>query len=154
MKQTCRLLLLIFLLGGCAILSPTFEEPTVNLTSFRVLPSPGVVPKFEIGLQVINPNRTALKLQGLSYHVELEGHRILTGVANQLPVIAAYGEGEVLLQASPDLFSTFSLFTELMNQPRESFQFKLKAKLDVGAFLPKISVEKAGEISLTAKRHD
>ncbi len=140
---------LIVLCVGCAPLLPHFEEPTVNVSSFRVLPGHSIVPTFEIGLHVTNPNRIALKLQGLSYHVELEGYRILSGVSNQLPVIEAYGEGEVLLQVSPDLFSTLSLFTDLMNQPRDRFAFTLEALLDVGGVLPKIGVHKDGELSLT-----
>ncbi len=147
------ILLLLFIAVGCAPLLPNFETPTVNLTSFRVLPSNSVVPTFEIGLHVINPNRMALKLQGLSYHVELEGYRILSGVSNQLPVIEAYGEGDVLLQARPDLFSTINLFTELLNQPRDQFHFNLEALLDVGGLMPKIRVNKQGEISLTGAKN-
>ena len=147
------ILLLLFIAVGCAPLLPNFETPTVNLTSFRVLPSNSVVPTFEIGLHVINPNRMALKLQGLSYHVELEGYRILSGVSNQLPVIEAYDEGDVLLQARPDLFSTINLFTELLNQPRDQFHFNLEALLDVGGLMPKIRVNKQGEISLTGAKN-
>jgi len=139
------------MLCSCATLSPDFEQPTVNVSSFRMLPSNSLVPRFEIGLHVINPNRIPLKLFGLAYEVELEGHRVLTGVASELPVIGAYAEGDVLLQASPDLFSSISLFTDLMNQPREKFQFNFSARLDVGKFLPKIRVEKSGEISFPVK---
>jgi len=151
MRQLVLLGLVVVLLFGCATLSPDFEQPSVIVSSFRVLPTNSVVPKFEIGLHVVNPNRDPLKLVGMAYNVELEGHRILTGVASDLPVIAAYGEGDVLLQASPDLFSTISLFTDLMNQPREKFQFNFVARLDVGRFLPKIKVEKTGEINLKGK---
>jgi LEA14-like dessication related protein len=142
------LLVLLFLLVGCAPLLPRFEEPTVNLTSFRVLPGHSIVPTFEIGLHVINPNRLALKLQGLSYNVELEGYRILSGVASQLQEIGAYAEGDVLLQARPDLFSTISLFTDLLNQPRDKFSYNLEAFLDVGGLMPKIRIHKEGELSL------
>lgn len=150
MKKHLRLSLYgtLLLLIACAPLQLGFESPAVNVTHFRVLPSNDIVPTFEIGLHVINPNRVALKLQGLSYNVELEGHRIITGVANKLPVIEAYGEGDVLLQARPDLFSTLSLFTDLLNQPREKFAFVLDAYLDVGNFWPKIKVSQSGAVSL------
>lgn len=140
---------LFFLFFGCAPLLPNFETPTVNVSSFRVLPGNSIVPTFEIGLHVINPNRMALELQGLSYNVELEGYRVLSGVSNKLPVIEAYGEGDVLLQARPDLFSTISLFTDLMNQPRDMFKFNLEALLDVGGLMPKIRVQKKGELSMS-----
>ncbi len=142
---------LLLVLSACAILHPDFEEPAVLVTSFRALPGENIVPRFAIGLHVINPNRSALKLHGLAYTVDLEGHRVLTGVANQLPLLAAYGEVDLLLQASPDLFNTFNLFAELISQPREKFRFKLEALLDVGWLLPKIRVEKSGEISLAVK---
>lgn len=151
MRARLFLILLLFMLSGCATLSPDFEQPSINVSSFRMLPSNSMVPRFEIGLHVINPNRIPLKLLGLTYEVELEGYRVLTGVASELPVIGAYAEGDVLLQASPDLFSTISLFTDLMNQPRETVQFHFSARLDVGKFLPKLHVEKAGQISFPVR---
>ncbi len=147
------LILVVFSLVGCAQFYPNFETPTVSVKSFRVLPGQGALPVFEIGLHVINPNRTELTLEGISYHVDLEGHRVLSGVANQLPVIEAYGEGDVVLQVQPDLFSTLSLFTDLMNQPRDQFKFDLTAYLDVGGFMPKIKVDKEGLISLNGQKN-
>lgn len=141
--------LLLALLVGCAPLMPNFEDPQVSLTSFRVLPGSSVVPTFEIGLHITNPNRSVLKLGGVSYSVELEGYRIISGVSNQLPQIAAYGEGDLLLNARPDLFNTINLFTQLINQPRDNFDFKLEALLDVGALLPKIRIEKSGQVSFS-----
>ncbi len=153
MKYRIIVVVLVFGLVGCAPFFPGFETPTVNVTSFRVVPtSQGVVPTFEIGLHVINPNRTALKLKGISYHVTLEGHQVLSGVSNQLPMVEAYGEGDVVLRVQPDLFSTFSLFADLLNRPRDRFTFDLTAYLDVGSFVPKIKVHKEGEISLAAEQ--
>jgi LEA14-like dessication related protein len=147
------LLLVMFSVVGCAQFLPNFETPTVNVTSFRALPGQGPIPMFEIGLHVINPNRIALNLEGISYHVDLEGHRVLSGVSNQLPVIEAYGEGDVVLRVQPDIFSTISLFTDLLNQPRDQFRFDLIAYLDVGGFMPKIKVQKEGLISLNGERN-
>jgi len=147
LKQSI-VLLVAFILVSCLPLLSEFQTPEVSVSSFQVVPGNNVVPTFEIGLHVINPNRVALKLQGLSYNVELEGHRILSGVSNQLPEIGAYGEGDVVLLAKPDLFSTISLFTDLMNQPRDKFIFKLDAVLDVGGLIPNIHVSKKGEIAL------
>jgi LEA14-like dessication related protein len=113
-----------------------------------MLPGDTLVPTFEIGLHITNPNRSPLKLNGVSYTVELEGFQIISGVSNQLPQIEAYAEGDLLLRARPDLFNTINLFTQLISQPRDSFAFKLEARLDVGALLPRIRVEKSGQVSL------
>ncbi len=139
---------LVFLSSCSPLLQPNFETPIVSVSSITILPSDDIVPTFEIGLHVVNPNRVALKLQGLSYQVELEGHQVLFGVANQLPTIEAYGEGDVVLEARPDLFSTLKLFGELMNHPRDAVNYTFDASLDVGVLFPKIKVTKSGVISL------
>lgn len=149
-NQFCKLwlVLLLGLLPACAPLQPGFETPEVRVTSFKVLPSETIAPRFEIGLHVINPNRSALKLVGLTYSVELEGRRVLSGVTSDLPVIAGYGEGDVVLQASADLINSLGLLSDLMNRPRETVTYDLNAKLDVGALMPSIRISKTGEISL------
>ena len=97
-------------LQGCAGLRPGFETPTVTISSFKTLPSEGMLPAFAIGLRVINPNPEALTLRGISYTVSLDGYDVIKGVGNDLPVIDGYGEGEFNLTASADLFAGVRLF--------------------------------------------
>lgn len=135
-------------LQACAGLRPGFETPTVTVSSFRPLPGDGAVPRFEIGLHIINPNREALKLEGLAYTVSLEGRELVKGVDNDLPVIQGYGEGDVTLVATPNLLGGIRLVTDLMATPRDRFSYALEAKLDVGRFTPAIRVRDEGEIAL------
>ncbi len=141
-------LLLTVCLGGCATLLPTFETPTVIVSSFRMLPGRSIVPTFEIGLHVSNPNAVALNLVGLTYQVELEGHQVFSGVANDLPVIKGYGSGDIILQGQPDLLGTFNLFQDLMRRPRETVLYRVDAALDIGRLLPKIRINREGQVSL------
>jgi hypothetical protein len=137
---------------GCAGLEPGFETPTVGISSFRVLPWEGMAPRFEIGLHIVNPNRSALKLEGIVYSVTLEGHKVLTGATSDLPVIGAYGEGDVTLKATADLLRSINLFASLMQQPQDTFTYELDAKLDIGSLRPRIHIQDKGEITL--KRPD
>lgn len=142
------LIALALLLQACAGLRPGYETPSVNVNSFRALPSQGMLPAFEIGLHVINPNASALALRGVSYTVSLEGHEIIKGVGNDLPVIEAYGEGQFMLTASANLFGGIQLITDLVNGTGDSIAYKFEAKLDVGALLPAIRVSDSGRIDL------
>lgn len=142
------LAMMLLLLTSCAPFMAGYETPVVNVSSFRALPGESMVPTFEIGLHISNPNRFPLKLQGMTYSVAIEGERVLNGIANQLPVIEAYGEGEVLLTARPDLFTTISLFSNLLRQPRDTFNFNLEAVLDAGGMIPKIRINREGMVSL------
>jgi len=139
------------LLSGCASLQPGFEKPSVSVNSFKVLPSSGMLPQFAIGLHIINPNRTALTLQGLVYTIELEGHKVITGVANNLPVIAAYGEDDIELQASADLFNGLRVLSSLIQQQNGQVNYRFTARLNVSNLMPDIAISDQGKIDLTAR---
>lgn len=143
------LLLAVMLLQSCATpLNPKFEEPTVTVNSFNVLPSSSLTPKFEIGLHIVNPNSVALKLRGLTYTASVEGQQLLTGASSDLPEIAAYSEGDVKLTASPNLVGGLKLLGKLMNKPSGSVGYDLSLKLDVGSLLPAIRVNRSGKIGI------
>lgn len=142
--------LFLLFVSGCSQLQSGYETPVVSITSFEAIPTQGIVPQFQIGLHIINPNRSPLYLKGVSYTISLEGHNIITGVSNQLPQIEAYGEGDVLLAASVDLFSSIGFFTDLIrHQKNDQISYALDAKLDAGSSYPLIKVAKKGKISLT-----
>lgn len=138
-------------LTGCATMQPNFETPSVTFTSFRMLPSSGITPEFEIGLRVTNPNAQALKLRGLAYTASLDGEELIKGVANELPIIDGYGTGDVTLTVTPDVMGGIQFFSKLMRDPRDTVRYELEAKLDVGSFVPAIRVRDEGKISLRAQ---
>jgi LEA14-like dessication related protein len=148
MKQLMFIFFLGVYLTGCAGLQTDYETPTVSVTSFKAIPGEKMVPRFEIGLHIVNPNRSALDLKGIAYTVTLEGHDLLTGVSNKLPRIEAYGEGDILLEASMDFFNSIGFFADLAKNKRETFAYSLDAKLDVGTLHPILRVSKKGDISL------
>ena len=81
-RLTIAILTLAVPLAGCAGLRPGWETPTVTVKSVRALPSQGMLPEFEIDLHIVNPNREALKLAGVSYNVSHEGHELIKGVTD------------------------------------------------------------------------
>ena len=131
---------------------PGFETPTVNVSSFRALPSESGMPKFEIGLHVINPNSEALTLKGVAYTVSVEGRELIKGVGNDLPVIDGYGEGEFTVTATASLFEGAMLLKDLVSGPVDALSYKFEAKLDVGTFVPAIRVTDEGEFNLQPSR--
>jgi len=150
-SRATRYVLLLSQLGlaACTCLQPGYEQPTVAISSFRAVPGSGAVPGFEIGLRVLNPNLAPLELAGMSYTVSLDGHEIIKGVGNELPVIEGYGEGEFTVHAVVSLFGGIQLFRDLMNKPSDVFTYEFVAKLDPGALQPAIRVRETGEMSLS-----
>lgn len=148
-KRLSVVFLMIFL-AACAGLTPNYEKPQVNVTSFTLAPdSSGLAPRFNIGLQVINPNRTALPLVGMNYSVEVEGNRILSGAEPNLPRIEGYSSADIVIQASPDLFGSARLLNQLLSGQRDELNYLFKARLDVGTLMPYINIEEEGSFGLT-----
>ena len=136
--------LLLVLLGGCATLSPGFEEPTLQVNSIRLKNSNSLAPEFEISLQVTNPNRDDLSIDGMTYTLNLAGNKVVSGAANDLPTIPAYGEADVKIMATLSLLGGFKLLNDLMNQYQESVGYEIIVRLDVGKFYPRITIQREG----------
>lgn len=141
-------LLLGVLSSACATLSPDYEEPTVTLSSFRALPSESMVPSFEIGLRILNPNAQALDLQGIVYTISLNGYELVKGVGKDFPVIEGYSESDVKLTASANLLAGMRLVHNMMQSNDGAFDYEFKAKLDLGGLYPSIKIRETGNINL------
>lgn len=133
---------------SCATLDPDYEDPTVTLSSFRALPSEGMVPAFEIGLRIINPNAQPLTLRGVVYTVSLDGYELVKGVGKDFPTIEGYSEGELQLTAAANLLAGIRFVSNMVQSGDSSFDYEFRAKLDVGGLYPSIRVKEKGEINL------
>lgn len=141
---------LLAVLSGCQTLQPNFETPTVKLVSIAPLPVTGLEQRFAIGLRVANPNARALNLAGMTYVIELEGFKVVDGVANKLPSIPAYGESLVDIEASVSLLEGMRLLSSFLSKPKADVSYKIVAKLDTGLpFVGKIPVSDSGVIDFS-----
>jgi len=136
-----------FLVAGCTTLRPGFEAPSVDVTSFRMLPSRTLTPRFEIGMRIVNPNAVRLNLRGMSYKVFLNSYRVAEGAANELPVVPAYGDAEFKVTATVGLIESMRFVNDLLQNARGQVAYRLEAKLDIGALIPSIRVENAGSFT-------
>ncbi len=143
-------LFLILLLAGCAGMQRDFQEPEVHLTRITPIAGTGLEQRFLVGLRVINPNRDALNVTGLSYSVSLQGQKVVSGVSSNLPRVPGYGEAEVELEASTNLLAGVRLLADLMSRPADAIDYELEARLDVGRFALPLRIRDSGAIRLGA----
>ena len=142
--------LVIIGVAGCASMPSDFEQPSLEFTSIMFRNSGSVAPQFDILLHVTNPNRIPLDLQGMSYTVSLAGHRMVTGVSNDLPIVPAYGEADVRISAVVSLFGTIRLLNDLMTRNPDRVEYEFDARMDVGRSRPRLHIRDSGVISLAA----
>ena len=139
---------LVAMLASCASLTAELDPPKVSLESFRSLPVASGPPRFEINIRVINPNKQPLDIAGISYSIELLDREVITGVANDIPVIDGYGDGVVTLEAGLQLIEILRLMAGLGASQSDPLVYRFSAKIDFNGLVPTQRVEESGQIKL------
>ena len=108
------------------------------MESFRSIASQSGTPRFEIKLRVTNPNKQPLDVAGIGYSVEIQGKELVSGVTNDVPLVEAYSEEVVTLEASLQLFQLLRLVTSLATVESDALAYRFSAKIDFKGFTPTI----------------
>ena len=142
----------LLFLSGCATMSPDYEEPTVELVSFKALPANGFEQNFEIGLKLTNPNNFELPFNGISCQLSLAGETLARGVTSDIPTAAAYGESRFVVPVSTSLMGGIKVLKALMDSKGQDIRYQMKAKIDIAIpFVPKLTVIRDGMVPLGQK---
>lgn len=136
------------MLSACATLTSDVDPPKVTMESFRSIASESGTPRFEIKLRVTNPNKQPLDVAGIGYSVEIQGKELVSGVTNDVPLVEAYSEEVVTLEASLQLFQLLRLVTSLATVESDALAYRFSAKIDFKGFTPTQRIEETGTISL------
>ncbi|MCB1672662.1 MAG: LEA type 2 family protein [Gammaproteobacteria bacterium] len=139
---------IMLLLASCSGLGIN-ERPVVTLTNLRLLESEGLSMRFAIDLRITNPGPISIPVDGLSWELQLEGSRILTGVSNNVPLLEAYTEVPLTVEASTNLTGMVELFTRLMSRRNDQFDYELSTRLGLAGFRLPITYTDSGSVTLT-----
>jgi LEA14-like dessication related protein len=143
---------ILLVLSGCATLGPDFDEPTVELVSFKALPASGFEQNFEIGLKLTNPNSFELPFNGISCELSVAGETLARGVTADIPTAGAYGESRFVVPVSTSLIGGFKVIKALMDNQGQGISYQLKAKLDIDIpFVPKLTIVQDGVVPMGQK---
>ena len=146
--QTVAIMFWLLMLSACATLTSEVDPPKVTMESFRSIASESGTPRFEIKLRVTNPNKQPLDVAGIGYSVEIQGKELVSGVTNDVPLVEAYSEEVVTLEASLQLFQLLRLVTSLATVESAALAYRFSAKIDFRGFTPTQRIEETGTISL------
>jgi LEA14-like dessication related protein len=145
-------LALLFL--GCATLGRDFEKPQVHIAGIRMLGIKGFESTFEVDLRVINPNDTALPVEGVVCDLALNGRHLAKGVANPGADIPAYGTMVIPVTIYASLIDMVGVAQRLIQgahggAPAEKWEYAVNGQLDMGGLWPgKLPFDAKGEIDL------
>ena len=81
--------------------------------------------------------------------MEILGKELISGVSNDVPLIEAYSEGVVTLEAGLQLFQLVRLLAGLSSENSAALDYRFSAKIDFNGFMPTQRVEETGVIDLS-----
>jgi len=140
----------VMLLSSCAFFSPSYEKPEVSLIKVEPLDRDGLEQRIAVGLNIVNPSSSALKISGLSYRLKLQDIKVITGVTSGLKPIPSFSESRVELQASVNLFSGFRVLESVLKSNDGPVSYELETKISTGWWKFPITVVESGSIDLGA----
>lgn len=145
-KNLC-LVFIVTLTAGCASLRTDLEAPNVVLESLEVVSTEGLSQRFNLGLRMSNPNDRPLKINGISYNLAVNGHKLVSGVGKDIPEVAAFSEVVFDVQASTNMFEALRLMNKLLGSDASgTLDYSLQADIAVAGLPRRLSVEESGTI--------
>jgi LEA14-like dessication related protein len=140
-------LLLTALLGACATLGPYKEPPRVSLASIQPKEMGLLEQRYGLQLRILNPNDTAIPLEGLSYTIEINGREFAYGVSRQSVSIPAYGEALLDVDVISNLLNVLRQLQEMGTEKRSSLNYRLSGKLNLTSRVRSLPFEYEGELN-------
>ncbi|TKB46592.1 LEA type 2 family protein [Thalassotalea mangrovi] len=138
------LVMACFLLCGCAGLGLKMEEPEIDVVAVKMLPVKGFSPKFEITLEVFNPNDFELNFSKVSYEFIINDSSLFTGNRYQVPPLQPFSRQTITLQGKASLLNGLRVIKQVAEHPQQAVNYEFNARLEFANLLPDIPINKAG----------
>jgi LEA14-like dessication related protein len=119
------------LLNACATLSPYKESPRVSLVSIQPQEMGVLEQRFGLQLRILNPNDTAIPVEGLSYSVEINDREFAYGASRQAVDIPAFGEALLDVEVISSLLNVVQQLQALNTETRSSLNYRLSGKISL-----------------------
>ncbi|MEW5889680.1 MAG: LEA type 2 family protein [Pseudomonadota bacterium] len=152
MKRLRPLLLACALaLAGCAGLGVPRNPPEVTLANVDVLEVGLLEQRLGLHLRVLNPNDTSLRINGLSYTLEVNGRPFAKGVSDKAVSVPRFGEAILEVPATTNIGGLLRQLDEWRKgRGRETMDYRLTGTL-YPAFGPGIPFDHSGQVPLPAE---
>lgn len=148
-QKLCVVWVLVVFMTGCALVRPNIEPPKVVLDSLEMLPVKGLNQRFRIGLRMTNPNARALKLNGISYTLALNGYQLIDGVGKDIPELPPFSEVAFDVEASTNMFEALRFVNNFMGgKASGDLEYRLRADISVAGLPRQLSVEETGTVPM------
>lgn len=134
----------LVLLGACATLSPYKESPRVSLVSIQPQKMGVLEQRFGLQLRILNPNDTAIPVEGLSYVVEINNREFAYGASRQAVDIPAFGEALLDVEVVSNLLNVVQQLQALNAETGSSLRYRLSGKIGLANSVTSLPFDYSG----------
>jgi LEA14-like dessication related protein len=103
--------------------------------------------RYGLQLRILNPNDTAIPLEGLSYTLEINGREFAYGVSRQSVSIPAYGEALLDVDVVSNLLNVLQQVQEMGTEKRGSLNYRLSGKMNLASRVASLPFDYQGELN-------
>ena len=148
MPLRIALAVLVLFAGACTSLS-SLEPPEVRVTGIRsVAGSEGSLEqRFEVELNVLNPNNKEIVVDGVDFELDLNSRRLARGVSSQRFTLPALGEAQTTIVVATSITDVLRHLYELGREQPDRLDYRVRGKLHLGSgFVRTIPFDRSGTI--------
>lgn len=142
----------VLLLAGCATMNKYPEQPRVSLVSIKPKDMTLLEQRYGLQLRILNPNESAIPVEGLSYSLEINGREFAYGVSRQAVTIPPFGEALLDVDVVSNLLSVMQQVQEMGGEQQESLQYRLAGKISLADSLVRLPFDYHGELKYSSAK--
>lgn len=141
-------LLLLQILHGCAALQTQEDRIRVTIADLKPLESTLMEQRYLVKIRLQNRSKEALKINGMSFDLDLNGKRFASGVSNQETTVPGFSESMLEVTLSSTVFGLIKQFGALQDRQSGTFDYQISGSLSSPDSMLALPFSEKGEISL------
>jgi LEA14-like dessication related protein len=123
------------LVPAACVTLPNSDPLNVSVAGIESLPGEGIELRLAVRLRVQNPNESAITYSGAALTLNVNGHKLASGVSDEMGTVPRFGESVVTIPVTASLFGIVRQGLSFMTDGTpDDIRYEVKGKLAGGMF--------------------
>ncbi|WP_430233128.1 LEA type 2 family protein [Nitrosomonas communis] len=147
-----RIVLIIFLgmvalITACTQLGAIKQKPEITLANIELVELGLLEQRFNLQLRIQNPNDVALRINGMTVDLELNGTKFAKGLSDKAVTVPRMSEAVMEVKATSSLGMLWQQLSQLEKSSSDKIDYRISGQLFVDG-LGSIPFEQQGDVSI------
>ncbi|SFM54078.1 LEA type 2 family protein [Nitrosomonas communis] len=147
-----RIVLMLFLgmvalVVACTQLGAIKQKPEITLANIELVELGLLEQRFNLQLRIQNPNDVALRINGMTVDLELNGTKFAKGLSDKAVTVPRMSEAVMEVKATSSLGMLWQQLSQLEKSSSDKIDYRISGQLFVDG-LGSIPFEQKGDVSI------